>query len=105
MKNKGRVLSTGSKRRQIFSLIPARGMQAYCSSQRWRQRLRLMFWRILTLLILLLAALHGSALEAPTDPNQPTPAISTQQGPTDPQELEAFLDPFFTEQMERLHVP
>jgi CubicO group peptidase (beta-lactamase class C family) len=28
-----------------------------------------------------------------------------QKGPTDPRELEAFLDTFFAEQMEKLHVP
>ena len=32
-------------------------------------------------------------------------APSQQQGPTDPAELEAFLDGFFAQKMEELHIP
>ena len=36
--------------------------------------------------------------------NQAT-AVTSQSGPTDPLELEAFLDAYFAEQMSALHVP
>ena len=61
--------------------------------------------RILALLVLLLSTLPCLAQGAQTEPNQPASSVPRQQGPTDPQELEAFLDPFFAEQMEKLHIP
>ncbi len=56
-------------------------------------------------LVSLLFFLLCVALQASTVVAQPESATSHQQGPTDPRELEAFLDPFFAEQMTRLHVP
>lgn len=38
-------------------------------------------------------------------PPQVTSPITPHSGPTDPQELEAFLDAFFTSQMKELHIP
>ncbi len=60
---------------------------------------------MLALLVLLLCILPGSVRGAPTEPNQPGPWVPHRQGPTDPQELEAFLDPFFAQQMAKLHIP
>src|SRR3989454_2828814 len=57
------------------------------------------------LLLLLLSTPPCLPQEAQTESNQPAPSVPRQQGPTDPQELEAFLDPFFAEQMEKLHIP
>lgn len=50
----------------------------------------------LTLVYILFISFCGSAREAAAEPGP---------GPTDPKELEQFLDPFFAEQMERLHIP
>jgi len=61
--------------------------------------------QILAILALLLSALPCSAQEAPAEPNQTAPSGLYQQGPTDPRELKASFDPFFAEQMEKLHIP
>ena len=59
----------------------------------------------LVILMALVSSLTASAREAIAQP-QPAPLpASQQQGPTDPAELEAFLDAFFAEQMEALHIP
>lgn len=48
-------------------------------------------------ILLLLPGLTASARGMPAQPQQ--------EGPTDPAELETFLDAFFAEQMEALHIP
>jgi CubicO group peptidase (beta-lactamase class C family) len=50
--------------------------------------------------LFILALLPGLTAYARGMPAQPQ-----QEGPTDPAELEAFLDAFFAEQMEALHIP
>ncbi len=57
--------------------------------------LGLIIWRALAILSLLLI---GSPYPSRVQGAQ-------MSGPTDPNELEAFLDKFFTEQMETLHIP
>lgn len=49
------------------------------------------------LILLLLPGLAASA--------HGMPAPSQQEGPTDPAELQAFMDAFFAEQMEAHHIP
>jgi len=60
---------------------------------------------VLAVLVSLLPVLPSSAHGRPPPPNQVLLSTPHQQGPTDPQELEAFLDTFFAEQMEALHIP
>lgn len=60
----------------------------------------LMCWT-LTFISILFIGLCGSGWGASTEPG-PDPLLT---GPADPKELERFLDPFFAEQMERLHIP
>ena len=59
------------------------------------------FSKLITLsclfILLLLPGLTASASGMPAQPQQ--------ERPTDPAELEAFLDEFFAEQMEALHIP
>jgi CubicO group peptidase (beta-lactamase class C family) len=60
---------------------------------------------ILTLVVLLSTVAPAMAQEDRVVPggNVPT-ALSQQQGPTDPAELEAFLDSLFAQQMEEYHI-
>ena len=60
---------------------------------------------VLAVLVALLPVLPSSAQGMLPSPNQVLLSAPHQQGPTDPQELEAFLDGFFAEQMEALHIP
>jgi CubicO group peptidase (beta-lactamase class C family) len=60
---------------------------------------------VLAILVALLPVLPSSAQGMLPPPNQVLLSAPHQQGPTDPQELEAFLDAFFAEQMEALHIP
>ena len=66
---------------------------------------KLIYLGVLATLVALLPVLPSSALGMPPPPNQVLLSAPPQQGPTDPQELEAFLDAFFAEQMEALHIP
>jgi len=60
---------------------------------------------VLAILVALLPVLPSSAQGMLPPPNQVLLSAPHQQGPTDPQELETFLDAFFAEQMEALHIP
>jgi len=60
---------------------------------------------VLAILVALLPVLSSSAQGMLPLPNQVLLSVPHRQGPTDPQELEAFLDAFFAEQMEALHIP
>ena len=60
---------------------------------------------VLAILVALLPILPSWAQGMPTQPNKVVLSAPHHQGPTDPQELEAFLDAIFAEQMEKLHVP
>jgi CubicO group peptidase (beta-lactamase class C family) len=60
---------------------------------------------VLAILVALLPVLPSSAQGMLPPPNQVLLSAPDQQGPTDPQELEAFLDAFFAEQMEAVHIP
>lgn len=68
-------------------------------------RAKRMCLRLLAILVALLPVLPSSAQGILPPPNQVLLSAPHQQGPTDPQELEAFLDAFFAEQMEALHIP
>ena len=65
---------------------------------------RLMYRGILAVLVLVLCTLPRSVQGMPTEPDQVMRSVPRQEGPTDPQELEAFLDAFFAEQVEKLHI-
>ena len=61
-------------------------------------------------LIILLATILVSTLSAgvqttPFDPSPSTTTALSARGPTDQNELEAFLDAFFEEKMEEMHIP
>ena len=59
---------------------------------------RLAFSALLAVLVALLPCpVQGVPKQAPS--------VLQKQGPTDPQELEAFLDPIFAKRMEELHIP
>ena len=60
---------------------------------------------ILAILVFFIAGLPAMAQDVQTEPDQLGIPISSQQGPTDPQELEAFLDGVFAEQMEVNNIP
>ncbi|MFX0203799.1 MAG: serine hydrolase domain-containing protein, partial [Candidatus Hodarchaeota archaeon] len=63
----------------------------------------LLFLKLIYLVFLaLLAALLPCSVQGA--PKQ-EPSISRQQGPTDPGELESFLDPICARRMEELHIP
>jgi CubicO group peptidase (beta-lactamase class C family) len=66
---------------------------------------KLMCLGVLATLVALLPVLSSPALGMPPPPNQVLLSAPHQQGPTDPEELETFLDAFFAEQMEALHIP
>jgi CubicO group peptidase (beta-lactamase class C family) len=66
---------------------------------------KLIYLGALAILVALLPVLPSSAQGMLPPPNRVLLSEPHQQGPTDPQELEAFLDAFFAEQMEALHVP
>jgi CubicO group peptidase (beta-lactamase class C family) len=66
---------------------------------------KLMCPGVLALLVVLLPVLPSSAQGMRPPPNQILLSAPHQQGPTDPEELETFLDAFFAEQMEVLHIP
>jgi CubicO group peptidase (beta-lactamase class C family) len=70
--------------------------------------LKLIRSTILAILIFLSSGFPGLAQEALAAPNS-KPAVASSSpsrlGPTDRQELEAFVDQFFAEQMPKLHVP
>lgn len=56
-------------------------------------------------LVLLLSVQPCLAQPLITEPPQVASSVTHLQGPTDPQELEAFLDNFFAQQMANLHIP
>ena len=58
---------------------------------------------IVTLLFCLLAPM-SSSLAAPLQTWKPSMFLQSREGPTDPAELEAFMDAYFAEQMEANHV-
>jgi hypothetical protein len=60
---------------------------------------------ILAIPVLLLAGVPSRAQGTPAELNRPVFPATNQEGPDDPQELEAFLDGFFAGQMEKLHIP
>ena len=64
-----------------------------------------MGWGVLAILILSLAGLPSLAQGDSNRPDQVVSSVSCQQGPTDPVELEAFLNEFFARRMEELHIP
>jgi CubicO group peptidase (beta-lactamase class C family) len=61
-------------------------------------------WMLVALVALPLTPVV-SAQGVPVQRVQNLHAVSQDQGPTDPQELEAFVDAFLGEQMEALHIP
>jgi hypothetical protein len=67
--------------------------------------IKLMYWRNLAIMVLLLAGLPALAQGVQTEPGQVFASALQQQGPTDPQELEAFLDEFFVSQMQAYNIP
>jgi CubicO group peptidase (beta-lactamase class C family) len=63
---------------------------------------------ILAILIFISSGLSGLAKETLAAPNSQalvTSSSPSQLGPTNPQELETFVDNFFAEQMSKLHIP
>ena len=60
---------------------------------------------ILAILVFFVAGLPVIAQDVQTEPDQLGISVSSQQGPTDPQELEAFLDGVFAEQMDVNNIP
>ncbi|RCV62916.1 CubicO group peptidase, beta-lactamase class C family [Methanophagales archaeon] len=66
---------------------------------------KLMYSVFLAILVLLLAAPFTMAQGIPTKPNSDVPLVTNQQGPTDPRELEAFIDGVMAAQMEAYHIP
>ncbi len=60
---------------------------------------------ILILLILFLSVPPTWAEDMPAEPAQVQPSISFQQGLSDPEELEAFLDGMITAQLDAYHIP
>ncbi|KAF5413336.1 MAG: D-aminopeptidase [Candidatus Methanophagaceae archaeon] len=66
---------------------------------------KLMYSVFLAILVLLLAAPFTMAQGIPTKPNSDVPLVTNQQGPTDPWELEAFIDGVMAAQMEAYHIP
>jgi hypothetical protein len=65
---------------------------------------KLMYWRILAILVLLLVGLPALAQGVQTEPDQVFASALQQQGPTDPQELETFLDEFFVSRMQAYNI-
>lgn len=53
---------------------------------------KLMYPAFLAIFVLLLTGVPAMAQGMPTEPSSDVPLVSNQQGPTDPQELEAFID-------------
>ena len=66
---------------------------------------KLIYSGFLTILVLLLAGLPAVAQDMPTEPDQVMAPAPQQQGPSDPQELEAFLDGIFAAQMQAYNIP
>ena len=66
---------------------------------------KLMYPAFLAILVLLLLGVPAMAQGIPTKPNSDVPLVTNQQGPTDPQELEAFIDGVMAAQMEAYHIP
>lgn len=66
---------------------------------------KLMYPIFLAIIVLLLAAPSAIAQDIPTESNSNASLGSHQQGPTDPQELEAFIDGVMAAQMEAYHIP
>jgi CubicO group peptidase (beta-lactamase class C family) len=60
---------------------------------------------VLVALLALVPILPSSAQGMGAQPNEVLVSVPLQEGPTDPQELEAFLDEFFAEQMEESDIP
>lgn len=60
---------------------------------------------VLVALLALVPILPSSAQGMGAQPNEVLVSVPLQEGPTDPQELEAFLDEFFAERMEESHIP
>ncbi|MBV9384942.1 MAG: serine hydrolase [Chroococcidiopsidaceae cyanobacterium CP_BM_ER_R8_30] len=76
-----------------------------------RQIKKIIHWAILALLLVSLSGLPSLARKVPPSLHQqPSTQIaqamsSPGQGPTDPQEMEAFFDKFLAEQMPKAHAP
>jgi CubicO group peptidase (beta-lactamase class C family) len=66
---------------------------------------KLMYSGLLAILVLLLAGLPVLAQDMQTEPDPVMASVPQQQGPTDPQELEAFLDGVFAALLEAHHIP
>ena len=66
---------------------------------------KLMYLGVLAILVLLLAGLPVLAQDMQSEPDQVVISAPQQQGPTDPQELEAFLDGVFAAQMQTYNIP
>ncbi|MFV9630163.1 MAG: serine hydrolase domain-containing protein [Methanosarcinales archaeon] len=66
---------------------------------------KLMYPVFLAILVLLLAGLPALAQDIPTESNNNASLDSHRQGPTDPQELEAFIDGVMVAQMEAYYIP
>ena len=79
---------------------PTMPMPSICISWREEDDKTSMRWT-LTLVCLIFIGLCGSGWEAVMEPGRPDTLFT---GPPDPKELERFLDPFFAEQMEKLHI-
>lgn len=60
---------------------------------------------ILIFLVLFLSVPPTGAEDMPAEPTQVLPSISFQQGPADPEELDAFLDGVITAQLNAYHIP
>jgi CubicO group peptidase (beta-lactamase class C family) len=67
--------------------------------------LKLMVIGLVAALVGLLPLLPCLAQGAAAPPEETVPYPARQEGPTDPAELEAFVDAFFAEQMEVSHLP
>ena len=83
--------------------------------------IKLIYWGILTILFFSLSGFPYLAQgtpagtgqlpflsppqSQPTEPDLVEPPPSTRQGPTDPQEVETFLDKFFAKEMPTKHIP
>lgn len=55
--------------------------------------------------IILVVMLSAAVPATPFDPSPNTTTVLPGRGPTDPTELEVFLDSFFSEKMEEMNIP
>jgi len=92
----------------IGLVLPAMEVVYAIAGVRFNVKERLSSIKLVAAGCLLLALLPGSASsasEVTISPQPARPSATQRTGPTDPAELEAFLDTFFPDQMDAAHIP